>query len=192
MNILKTVLATLLCTVTTVAPAVANPSVNQRQRTQFSETHRLLTKLGVTMNLNEIRCQLDGNSSRNVTGVYYPFSATMCVVDWKIIGKKEWYQTVYHEAFHAIQDGLDTKLADGNMISFFVNCRKVRSARACSKLYADIYHSASPHIQKHATNYSAKQTDSKQQWLEKEAVLFSDYPEMFPLFLRLLLKNVKQ
>ncbi len=192
MNILKTVLTTVLCTVTTVAPALANPSVEQRQRSQFSETHKLLTKLGVTMNLNEISCQLDGNSLRNVTGMYHPSSATMCVVDWKIIGEKEWYQTVYHEAFHAIQDGLDTKLADGKMNSLFIDCRKVRPASVCNKLYANVYHSASSSIQKHANNYSAKQTDSKQQWLEKEAVLFSDYPEMFPPLLRLLLKNVKQ
>ncbi len=185
-------LTALALLATTAAPALAGPPAvppQVRQRNHFEQVKDLAIKAGLNLQLNQTHCKHNGKFDPKVVGTYNSKLRTVCIVNHTIIGAKLWYSTFYHELFHFVQDSLDGRIGDNNLLSFFTACEGVRTSRQCKDLYLDIYTAASASARSHAATYSAKQKDKHLMWLEREAVLFSDQPEMYPLLLKMLIKK---
>ena len=189
MKLLRTLLTTTLITATAITPAFAQSKL-QRYRENFDRTAYLLKRAGVKLRLNESSCKFKGRRSSKTIGTYNSGTTTICQVDWKIVGEEQWYSTFYHEAFHFIQDALDGAVGDGKMTPMFYSCSKVKTKAECQTAYNHLCRSADYATQKHSDTYGAKQPTHKGEWLEREAVLWSDQPQFFPTFLSSIIKNL--
>lgn len=187
--------AALALLVTTSAPAFATPppkSVETRQRGHFEAVKYLAIKAGITLKLNEPHCLHNGEYNSKVVGTYNSKLTTICVVDHKIIGSKLWYSTFYHELFHFVQDSLDGMVGDNKLYPFFTACEKVKTKTECSDLYLSIYTNASDYSRNHANSYASKQVGKNLQLIEREAVLFSDQPELYTTLLTNLIEKFEK
>ncbi len=195
MKLTTQILATALLA-TTAAPALAaaptplpKPTPQMRQMSYFPQVKDLAVKAGVSLKLNQPHCLHNGKYNAKVVGTYNSVLREICIVDHNIIGAKLWYSTFYHELFHFVQDSLDGTVGDDKLFSFFTVCEKNQTPKKCKELYLNIYTSASQGARRHADTYAAKQASSHMQWIEREAVLFSDQPEVFPTMLNVLLQR---
>ena len=180
---LSKLFCTALLTTSFFIPAQAN-SVLRQQKAWFKPTIHQLDRLGIRYRLNETSCKFRGQRSSNTIGTYSAGRNKICVVDWSKIGEEAWYDTFYHEVFHAVQDEIAGSLYDGNMSSLIVKCSQEYPKAKCAAAYKAMWNNARPDTRRWANQYAAKQTTKSDEWMEREAVLMQDQPALINTFLR--------
>ena len=146
-----------------------------------------LTALGVRVNAKSRWCP-STNAVRSPAGTYNARTNTICVRHWNLIGSEAWYRTLVHEAWHAVQDGLEGM---GNaQMSAFSSVAWDHLGEAEARAWIRRLKRANTYTTHDwANRYSDMQHSTRDKFLEWEAVMTEAHPDMVLHGLRMLCKH---
>ena len=173
------------------ATAVAAASLATPAHAHHPETAkpilRALHRIGVTTNTKAQSCGGTAHVS-NAAGTYNARTNHLCLKHWDIIGSDTWYKILVHEAWHAVQDGLEG-IDNSKMSAMAVYTHEHLGEAESQEWLRKLMRANTSSKTRWAYTYMDQQSSARNKTLEFEAVMVEEHPGMVLHGLQVICKH---